>query len=475
MSRDDAFTAFVAARGSALRRTAYLMTGDWHEAEDLTQTALAKLYLAWPRVTSEGAEAYARRIVARAFIDARRRLWRREQPTEQLPDRPGPVDRVEERLDLGHALARLSPSHRAVLVLRFWEDMSLEQVAGCAVPVHRDRQEPDLACPRSGAHPHGRGHSPRRDGVTMIDVELKSGLADLLVDEPSAGPDAARALRSGKRAQLRRRWSGAVGVAAGVVAVTAAVPFGASLLPSHPSGSVSQRVGRPGRRLPQRSCSVSSSRVRDRPGPSRGPRPVHGPRSSSPGATVTQGNLGHQQVTALHLVDLSRHPGGGYLVRLGPPRSGLRVPVHGVGCLLGGASLQRGDRGRPEAGREARRRPRRRCCTAATPEGELVTVASLAGTFGEGGVLTITSHDPGSDVPWLVSLEGAVTAALPALDDLGHFGAMTEASAPTPPGDRVRRQLGRQDRGSGRQGVGSPSGERPPPASSVPASSAPGR
>jgi RNA polymerase sigma-70 factor (sigma-E family) len=129
MSRDEDFTAFVVARGPALRRTAYLMTSDWHEAEDLTQIALAKLYVAWPRVRSDGAEAYARRIVARTFIDARRRLWRREQPTDVVPDLPGPVDRVDERLDLGQALARLSPSHRAVLILRFWEDMSQEQVA----------------------------------------------------------------------------------------------------------------------------------------------------------------------------------------------------------------------------------------------------------------------------------------------------------------------------------------------------------
>jgi RNA polymerase sigma-70 factor (sigma-E family) len=129
MSRDDDFTAFVVARGPALRRTAFLMTSDWHEAEDLTQTALAKLYLAWPRVRSDGAEAYARRIVARTFIDARRRFWRREQPTERVPDSAGPLDRVDERLDLAQALAQLSASHRAVLVLRFWEDMSLEQVA----------------------------------------------------------------------------------------------------------------------------------------------------------------------------------------------------------------------------------------------------------------------------------------------------------------------------------------------------------
>jgi hypothetical protein len=62
--------------------------------------------------------------------------------------------------------------------------------------------------------------------------------------------------------------------------------------------------------------------------------------------------------------------------------------------------------------------------------GELVTVASLGGTVGAGGTMTVTAHDPGLDVPWLVSLEGAVSAALPALDDLGQLGAVTEASAP---------------------------------------------
>ena len=129
VTRDDEFTDFVVVRGSALRRTAYLMTGDWHEAEDLTQVALAKLYVAWPRVRRDGAEAYARRIVARAFIDARRRHWRRERPTDELPDLAGPSERIDDRLDLAQALAQLSASHRAVLVLRFWEDLSVEQVA----------------------------------------------------------------------------------------------------------------------------------------------------------------------------------------------------------------------------------------------------------------------------------------------------------------------------------------------------------
>ena len=124
----------------------------------------------------------------------------------------------------------------------------------------------------------------------MIDVELKSGLADLLVDEPPAGPDAARALRSGKRAQVRRRWSGAVGVAAGVVAVSAAVPFGASLLPSHPSGSVS--AGGPSEAATptaQLEHELESSAI----DPGRVAELCCGPWSSpsSRGATVTQGNL----------------------------------------------------------------------------------------------------------------------------------------------------------------------------------------
>jgi RNA polymerase sigma-70 factor (sigma-E family) len=105
------------------------MTGDWHAAEDLTQTALARLYVAWSRVRLDGAEAYARTILARARIDAGRRFWHRERPTAELPDSPGVDDAVEDRMDLGRALASLPTKQRVVLVLRFWEDMSVEEVA----------------------------------------------------------------------------------------------------------------------------------------------------------------------------------------------------------------------------------------------------------------------------------------------------------------------------------------------------------
>jgi RNA polymerase sigma-70 factor (sigma-E family) len=137
MDREAEFTAFVSARGATLRRTAYLMTGDWDEAQDIVQTSLAKLYVAWPRVESAGAESYVRRVIANVFVDGRRRSWRREHPTEVLPEQTAvSVGDTEDRLVLLEALATLPPAHRAVLVLRFWEDMSVEQVSDAlSIPV----------------------------------------------------------------------------------------------------------------------------------------------------------------------------------------------------------------------------------------------------------------------------------------------------------------------------------------------------
>jgi RNA polymerase sigma-70 factor (sigma-E family) len=129
MAPDEEFTAFVTGAGARLRRTAFLMTGNWHEAEDLTQTALSRLYVAWPRVRVDGAEAYARTVLVRTLVDARRRFWRRERPSADLPEVVAPVASPEDRLDLAHALEGLPVGQRAVLVLRFWEDWPVEQVA----------------------------------------------------------------------------------------------------------------------------------------------------------------------------------------------------------------------------------------------------------------------------------------------------------------------------------------------------------
>ncbi len=85
---DEDFRAFMAARAHGLRRTAYALCGDWHHAEDLTQIAFTKVYAAWPRVrAADNVEAYLRRTLTNAYIDETRRGWRREQPSDSLPDR----------------------------------------------------------------------------------------------------------------------------------------------------------------------------------------------------------------------------------------------------------------------------------------------------------------------------------------------------------------------------------------------------
>ncbi len=136
--RDQAFAEYYASRGAAMRNTAYLLCGDWHLAEDLTQTAFTKLYLAWLRVDRhEALDQYLRRTLVRAFLDEKRRPWRREYTTEpgeafeEPVNDPGP----EDRMVLRAALAAVPPRQRAALILRFWADLPVGQVAdilGCS-------------------------------------------------------------------------------------------------------------------------------------------------------------------------------------------------------------------------------------------------------------------------------------------------------------------------------------------------------
>lgn len=129
--RDAAFSDFVAARQAHLRRIAYALCGDWHRAEDLVQTSLTKLYVAWPRIRHEGGEeAYVRRIMVRANIDESRRPWRRERPSDPLPDRPvAPPTAPEERSALFDALQALPAQQRKVVVLRHWLGLSVRETA----------------------------------------------------------------------------------------------------------------------------------------------------------------------------------------------------------------------------------------------------------------------------------------------------------------------------------------------------------
>jgi len=130
VQRDQEFSEFVRARRSRLVGAAYLLCGDRHAAEDLVQTALAKLYAAWPSLHTRGAEdAYVRKILVRTNIDAGRRRWRRELSSDQLPELSMPGPDLDGRDELVRALATLGPGQRRIVVLRYWLDLSIEEVA----------------------------------------------------------------------------------------------------------------------------------------------------------------------------------------------------------------------------------------------------------------------------------------------------------------------------------------------------------
>jgi RNA polymerase sigma-70 factor (sigma-E family) len=131
--RDADFTAYLQARQARLLRTAYLLTGDQHQAEDLLQTSLAKLYLAWDKVRDRGSvDAYARRIMVNENNSLWRRGWkRREYATGEVPD----IDPVHDRYDDGvgaalwDAVQTLPRKARAVLVLRYYEQLTEAETA----------------------------------------------------------------------------------------------------------------------------------------------------------------------------------------------------------------------------------------------------------------------------------------------------------------------------------------------------------
>lgn len=125
---EEAFSAFASARAQALARTAYLLTGDHHRAEDLVQTTLFKTAKAWGRIKGEP-EAYARRVMYHEQVS----WWRRRSSSEvvaaSIPERSYAGEDRETRLVLMDALSRLTPKQRAVLVLRFFDDLSESQTA----------------------------------------------------------------------------------------------------------------------------------------------------------------------------------------------------------------------------------------------------------------------------------------------------------------------------------------------------------
>ncbi|MFI6035227.1 SigE family RNA polymerase sigma factor [Streptomyces sp. NPDC051315] len=131
-ARVDEYAEFAAARTGQLYRSACLLTaGDTHLAEDLVQETLGRLYLRWGRVSrAENPAGYAQTVLTRTFLAHQRRRSSGERAVDVFPERADHAADVPLRLTLLQALGRLPAKDRAVLVLRYWEDRSIEETAG---------------------------------------------------------------------------------------------------------------------------------------------------------------------------------------------------------------------------------------------------------------------------------------------------------------------------------------------------------
>jgi RNA polymerase sigma-70 factor (sigma-E family) len=138
MARDRSeFTDFVGSRWSAMLRSAYLLTGDRGHAEDLVQTALAKCFVAWPRLRElDAADAYVRKAMLNTYLSWHRKKSWHELPSDDPPERvdADSTEHLAQRSVVLAALSGLPPRQRAVVVLRFYDDLGVHQVAeqmGC--------------------------------------------------------------------------------------------------------------------------------------------------------------------------------------------------------------------------------------------------------------------------------------------------------------------------------------------------------
>ncbi|MEU7757244.1 SigE family RNA polymerase sigma factor [Micromonospora sp. NPDC049101] len=161
---DAEYTECVRVGLPQWRRTAYLMCGDWHQGDDIVQRVLTELYRNWSRARRAGnLNALVRTMLMRRLIDERRRGWARVLITDLLPERPAPTaPDATVRLDLVAALRQVAPRQRAVLVLRFFQDLSVEETAqalGCAPGTVKSQTAKGLATLRGLL-------APARNGVS---------------------------------------------------------------------------------------------------------------------------------------------------------------------------------------------------------------------------------------------------------------------------------------------------------------------
>jgi len=155
----EGFGAFVTERSPALVRSAWLLTGNEATAQDLVQTALASTWVRWDRVVrQEAPEGYVRRVMVTTYLSWRRRRWHGELPTGAVPERAAardPYGEAELRATVRAALDELPRRQRAVVVLRYFDDLTEVQTAqmlGCSVGTVKSQSAKALAKLRASAH-----------------------------------------------------------------------------------------------------------------------------------------------------------------------------------------------------------------------------------------------------------------------------------------------------------------------------------
>ncbi|MFD9700026.1 SigE family RNA polymerase sigma factor [Lentzea sp. NPDC059081] len=164
MDWDTEFTGLYDRCHEQMRFTAFLMCGNWHEAEDVLQAAFLKLYLAGPKLADHsGIEGYLQQIVVRTFLAERRRVrWRREKLTDAPPESLYSMPGAEDGIVVWEALSTMPARQRAVLVLRYWNDLSVDDVAaalGCSTGTVKSQSSKGL---RTLRHKLGPGFDQSR-------------------------------------------------------------------------------------------------------------------------------------------------------------------------------------------------------------------------------------------------------------------------------------------------------------------------
>jgi len=185
VTSQEEFAEFAVVSAPRLRRAAFLLCGDWHTAEDLAQTALAKVFVSWRKVRrQDAAYAYATRTLVNCFLADKRLRRSTEILTDEVQDSPVMLPAPETRMVVLDALATLPPRSRAVVVLRYWVDLSVDQAADV------------LGCSPG---------TVKTLGARALD-KLRGVLGDALTD-PVADPEPLRQL-PGNGQQAKETWHG---------------------------------------------------------------------------------------------------------------------------------------------------------------------------------------------------------------------------------------------------------------------------